>query len=133
MLQHTSLPVKLVRHSSALRLAMWAATAARVACACETEAWLPDFVRAVYRANFAADLEISERSVVADCVAVAGGEPEHALSRADSDEVKARLRAQTEHAAALGIFGAPSFVVDGELFWGNDRLEQALAWARQRA
>src|SRR5438034_216531 len=43
---------------------------------------------------------------------------------------KARLRTQTEQAERLGIFGAPSFTTtDGELFWGNDRLEQALRWA----
>ena len=42
------------------------------------------------------------------------------------DEAKARLRARTEEATALGIFGAPSFRVDGEIFWGNDRLEAAL-------
>ena len=46
--------------------------------------------------------------------------------------IKSRLRTQTEEAGRLGIFGAPSFVTaDGELFWGNDRLEQALAWAKR--
>ena len=45
---------------------------------------------------------------------------------------KARLRAETEEAQRLGLFGAPSFTTaDGELFWGNDRLEHALAWAKQ--
>ena len=45
--------------------------------------------------------------------------------------MKLKLRAETEQAAALGIFGAPSFVTaDGELFWGNDRLDAALAWAK---
>ncbi|MBS0552318.1 MAG: DsbA family protein, partial [Proteobacteria bacterium] len=43
---------------------------------------------------------------------------------------KTALREQTERAVELGLFGAPSFRVDGELFWGNDRLEDALAWAR---
>ena len=42
----------------------------------------------------------------------------------------ALLRSRTEEAARLGIFGAPSFVVAGELFWRNDRLEDALAWER---
>ena len=45
---------------------------------------------------------------------------------------KARLRAQTEEAQRLGLFGAPSFTTaDGELFWGNDRLEAALRWAKR--
>ena len=52
-----------------------------------------------------------------------------ALAAAGSDAVKRALRAQTEAAVAAGIFGAPAFIAsDGELFWGNDRLEQALAW-----
>ena len=53
-----------------------------------------------------------------------------ALARAQSDEIKQKLRGETEDAQRLGIFGAPSFVVGGELFWGNDRLEQALAHAK---
>ena len=52
------------------------------------------------------------------------------VEKAQDDEVKATLRAATEEAQALGVFGAPSFTTaDGELFWGNDRLEEALAWA----
>ena len=52
------------------------------------------------------------------------------LDQAQTDAVKSRLRAQTDQAQKLGIFGAPSFVAgDGELFWGNDRMEAALDWA----
>ena len=55
-----------------------------------------------------------------------------ALAAAQSDAGKARLRAQTDEAQRLGVFGAPSFTTaDGELFWGNDRLEAALRWARR--
>ena len=54
------------------------------------------------------------------------------LAAAQSDAIKSELRRQTEAAQRLGIFGAPSFVTaDGELFWGNDRLERALLWAKQ--
>jgi 2-hydroxychromene-2-carboxylate isomerase len=56
--------------------------------------------------------------------------PTPVLAAAKSDDVKTRLRTQTERAQTLGVFGSPSFVTsDGELFWGNDRLERALAWA----
>ena len=54
-----------------------------------------------------------------------------AFARAQSDEIKGKLRAETEEAQRLGIFGAPSFIAGGELFWGNDRLEQALDFARR--
>jgi 2-hydroxychromene-2-carboxylate isomerase len=53
------------------------------------------------------------------------------LSRIEQPEIKERLKQQTAEAQRLGIFGAPSFVAGGELFWGDDRLEQALAWAKR--
>jgi len=62
-------------------------------------------------------------------LAAASASMEPLLAAAGSDAVKRALRAQTEAAVAAGIFGAPAFIAsDGELFWGNDRLEQALAW-----
>jgi 2-hydroxychromene-2-carboxylate isomerase len=103
--------------------------AARVACWFEEAAWLPAFVRAVFLANFAEDRDIADPVVLADCLGAAGTDPDAALARAASPEAKAKLRTQTERARELGIFGAPTFVVDGELFWGNDRLDAALAWS----
>ena len=56
--------------------------------------------------------------------------PDDALARATGDPIKQALRVETDEAQRLDLFGAPSFVThDGELFWGNDRLEDALAWA----
>jgi len=61
-------------------------------------------------------------------------EPQPVLAAAQSDAIKTRLRAQTEEAQRLGVFGAPTFTpADGELFWGNDRLEPALRWAKTAA
>jgi 2-hydroxychromene-2-carboxylate isomerase len=106
--------------------------AARVACAFAAEPWLPDFVRAVYDANFARDQDISKPAVIARCLESAGQPPAAVLEAAGSEASKAKLRAQGEEAERLGIFGAPSFVVGSELFWGNDRLEAALSWAPER-
>jgi 2-hydroxychromene-2-carboxylate isomerase len=59
-------------------------------------------------------------------------DPRSVLEAAQSEDNKARLRSQTEAAQQLGLFGAPSFrTAGGELFWGNDRLEQALDWVKQ--
>ena len=107
--------------------------AARITCAAEGAAWLPEFVRAVYRANFAQDREISDRGVIAEVLEELDQPASALIERAETDEAKGRLRARTGEAQRRGIFGAPSFVVAGELFWGNDRLEDALEWAHRHA
>jgi 2-hydroxychromene-2-carboxylate isomerase len=104
-------------------------TAARLALLAAEESWGPSFVRAVYRKNFVDDQDIASVPVLAELLREHGQDAERWLARANEPDTKASLRAQTERAQALGIFGAPSFVVGDELFWGNDRLEQALAWA----
>ncbi|HJP02443.1 MAG: 2-hydroxychromene-2-carboxylate isomerase [Myxococcota bacterium] len=103
--------------------------ASRVACSRAEEPWLPGFVRSVYQANFAEDQDIAQTETVARCLRASGQDAESVLANAQTPEAKQRLRSQTETAATLGIFGAPSFRVGDELFWGNDRLEDALAWA----
>jgi 2-hydroxychromene-2-carboxylate isomerase len=106
--------------------------AARVALLGAGETWGPAFVRAAYRANFAEDREIADADVIASVLHGVTGDAAAILERAVAADNKDRLRRQTEQAVALGIFGAPTFVSRGELFWGNDRLEDAVAWHRQR-
>ena len=102
--------------------------AARLACFFSEEPWLPEFVRHIFLANFAHDRDISNASVVSS-VLEAIGQSTSLIGAARSPEAKAKLRAATDRAMSLGIFGAPSFVVGSELFWGNDRLETAIGWA----
>jgi 2-hydroxychromene-2-carboxylate isomerase len=104
--------------------------AARVALLGADQPWQPDFVRAVYHANFAEDREIADAAELAALLERLGLDAGTVLERAQSPDTKDRLRRQTEQARERGIFGAPSFVSRGELFWGNDRLETALAWQR---
>ena len=103
--------------------------AARVACAGRGEPWLPEFVRAVYRANFAHDRDIATPETIGEILTALRISADAWLTRATSPENKQRLHEQSRRAAERGLFGAPSFVVGSELFWGNDRLEQALACA----
>ncbi|MEW6268627.1 MAG: 2-hydroxychromene-2-carboxylate isomerase [Thermodesulfobacteriota bacterium] len=105
--------------------------AARVALVAAGEGWCGDFTRAVYHANFAEDREIGDQAVIADLLAGLGRRPDEVIARALAPDNKERLKHQNEDAVARGIFGAPSFVTRDELFWGNDRLEDALAWARE--
>jgi len=104
--------------------------AARVALGIEDMAQRGAFSRAVMVAQFADGLAINEPGTMQVCLERAGLVPGAHLQRAQSDAVKAGLRTQTEAARALGIFGAPTTVTpDGEMFWGDDRLEAAIAWA----
>jgi 2-hydroxychromene-2-carboxylate isomerase len=105
---------------------------ARAALAVLSESWGEDFCRAVYRAQFGDGRNIAEPAVIADILNMLGQDAAKVIAQAQADENKARLRAQTEEAIKLGIFGAPSFITqDGELFWGNDRLEAALDWVKR--
>jgi 2-hydroxychromene-2-carboxylate isomerase len=104
--------------------------AARMACVSEKNEWLPEFVRKVFAANFAQDLDIAEPTVLLDCLNGLAKEPTVVLAAASGNQAKSRLHRNTTRAIELGIFGAPTFVVGNELFWGNDRLEAALAWSR---
>ena len=105
--------------------------AARVALVGVEEGWVAAFARAVMMANFAEDREIGEEAVIGAILGTLGLPAAGVIARAQADANKLALRCQTERAAELGLFGAPSFRVGEELFWGNDRLEDALAWARR--
>jgi len=107
--------------------------AARIACSFASEPWIPEFVRSVYRANFAEDLDIASAGVLENRLDALGQPGAALIQRAQLPKSKEKLRLQTERAIALGIFGAPMFVAGTELFWGNDRLEAALSWAKPRA
>lgn len=105
---------------------------ARVAIALDPEA-RPDFAKALYRLEFGEGADIADETVVAEALRRAGLDVEH-VARAADPEVKQALREATEEAKALGVFGAPSFLTQrNELFWGNDRLEDALDWALKEA
>jgi 2-hydroxychromene-2-carboxylate isomerase len=106
--------------------------AARVALVGLAEAWGEDYCRAIYRAEFAERCTVEETETIAGVLTRLGLDAGAVLDRAQSNENRSQLRAHTEEAQRLGIFGSPSFVTaDGELFWGNDRLEAALNWARR--
>lgn len=105
--------------------------AARVALVGVEDGWVAPFARAVMRANFAEDREIAEPAVIREILVALGLSDAEIMARAQADANKLALRCQTERAAELGLFGAPSFRVGEELFWGNDRLADALEWARR--
>jgi 2-hydroxychromene-2-carboxylate isomerase len=104
--------------------------AARLALAGVREGWTPSFTRAVFAANYAEQKDISEEATLRAILSALDVDAEAALAAANTPENKDALRRQTEEAASRGLFGAPSFTIGDELFWCNDRLESALAWAK---
>jgi 2-hydroxychromene-2-carboxylate isomerase len=103
--------------------------AARIACRFADEPWIGEFVRRIYAANFVRDLDISSPFVVGEILSQLGQTAADIMKAAQAQETKDAFRAQNEKAVALGLIGAPSYVVDGEVFWGGDRLDAALDWA----
>lgn len=102
----------------------------RVALVALGEGWGEDCVRATFRAEFSSDADIADPGVMAHIVSDLGRDGAEIVARAQMQPIKDALRAATDQASRQGIFGAPTFLVDGELFWGDDRLEDAVSWAR---
>jgi 2-hydroxychromene-2-carboxylate isomerase len=106
--------------------------ATRIALALESSpAVVGEFVRRVYLANFRDDADTTSNDVVRGVLqSIALPDTEAVLERATASETKERLRQRSEEAVARGVFGAPTFLIGSELYWGNDRLEDALAYCR---
>jgi 2-hydroxychromene-2-carboxylate isomerase len=105
--------------------------AARVAIQGEDEGWIAPFTMEAFRAAFCEGANIADADVLRGILTDLDLDAGQVLEQARAEPVKAKLKMQTDEAARLGIFGAPSFVVDHELFWGNDRLEEAVRWAER--
>ncbi|SDX12627.1 2-hydroxychromene-2-carboxylate isomerase [Ruegeria halocynthiae] len=102
--------------------------AARLALAVEQGDRRAAFVQAVYSTQFASGHDISDPAVLSDCLAASGSAPD-AVQRMSDPKIKADLFEQVARAKALHIFGAPSFIIGNELFWGDDRLDDAVSYA----
>ena len=86
------------------------------------------FVHAIFRAFFQDDRDVSDADVVAAVAREVGIDSDALLRGIQEADIKNALKQRVEDAIAFGIFGAPIVVVDGEVFWGNDRLPQIERW-----
>ena len=104
--------------------------ATRIAVVLESSpAHVAEFVRRVYLANFRDDADTTSNDVIRGVLqSMALPDSAAVLERATANETKDRLHQRSEEAVARGIFGAPTFLIGSELYWGNDRLEDALAY-----
>jgi 2-hydroxychromene-2-carboxylate isomerase len=81
------------------------------------------YTDAVFRAIWVDAHNMNDPGTVGKVLAAAGFDPQAILSLAADQEVKDRLKALTRQAVERGVFGAPTFFVDGRMYWGQDRLD----------
>lgn len=105
----------------------------RVAVLAADKPWIAAFCTRVMQQNWVDDVDINDEQNVLRALDGIVDNPAAILSDAQQEANKLRLRQNTEEARRLGIFGAPSFFVNGEMFWGNDRLDDAIAFATRVA
>ncbi len=101
----------------------------RIALRAASEPWIGQFCRRIMHINFADDRDIDTPEAVTEALRDIVPEVSEIVQAAQSEDAKTALRLQTEAARARGIFGAPTFIIGREMFWGNDRLEDALRFA----
>lgn len=105
--------------------------AARIAARWSEADWVGAFVRAIYTANFRDDRDIGDAGIIALILEELGQSAEDIIAAALSDDGKAMLRKNTEEAMTRAVFGAPTITVGDEVFWGHDRLAQAIRWTKR--
>lgn len=101
----------------------------RVAVYGKDAVWIEAFSRRMMALNFVEDQEIDSVETVSRVLVELGLDAGAIIEQAQEAQNKERLKEQTQRAQALGVFGGPTFFVEGEMFWGNDRLDEAIEWA----
>lgn len=104
----------------------------RVAIVAAAEGWCETYTIASFRAWFLESMPLGDRAHLDHVLPALGKEVDDVMAKANAPATQEQLKAETDLARQHGIFGSPSFVVAGETFWGDDRLEEALAWAAGR-
>jgi len=104
----------------------------RIAILGLSEGWGIPYIQSSYRRWFVDGLEPGLEPNLSQSLAEVGQDAARCLERAGGGDIARLYDAATAEAKALGIFGSPTFAVDGELFWGDDRLDDALEWFRNR-
>lgn len=103
--------------------------ASRVAMVAAAEGWVEPYSVESFRAWYLDGQPLGTVDSLVRILARVGQNPDRVLALSGRPEAAARLDAETEAARKLGAFGSPTFVVGDELFWGDDRLDEAVAWA----
>ena len=104
--------------------------AGRVAGIAAQQGWCAEFTKAIYQYWFLEASDPGDSNLLSKVLNKLGKDSEEILKMANSDKGEALYQSETDTARELGLFGSPSFVVSGEVFWGDDRLEDAISWLK---
>jgi 2-hydroxychromene-2-carboxylate isomerase len=102
----------------------------RVAVVASLEGWCSAYAKAIYRDWFLENKMPGDVEHLRRQLAAMGKDAEAVIERANGQDIRDRFAAETQQAKDLGIFGSPTFAWGSEIFWGDDRLEDALDWAK---
>jgi 2-hydroxychromene-2-carboxylate isomerase len=100
----------------------------RVGVLSAVEGWCPAYTKATYREWYLEDKPLGEPDNLIPTLQSQGKDPDAVVSHANSQEIRDKYEAETDLARDMAIFGSPSFAIGSEIFWGYDRLEDALEW-----
>ena len=100
----------------------------RVATLASMEGWCPEFTRAACSKWFLGNQDPGATGPLSDILRDLNRDPDAVIAQANAQAVRDRYAARTQAARALAIFGSPTFVYGSEIFWGDDRLEDAIDW-----
>lgn len=103
----------------------------QVATLGEIEGWVEPYTPATYRRWFEQSDLAGQEPNLSESLTEVGLDPDRILGLTNSEELIGSPASSTAEAIALGVFGSPSFVVGREIFWGDDRLEDAISWAKK--
>ena len=102
----------------------------RVATLAALEGWCPQFAKAAYAEWFIENRDPGKVECLSQILQRMNRSPQETIDRANSQEIRDKYAAETDLARSIGIFGSPTFVCGTEIFWGDDRLEDAIDWCK---
>lgn len=102
----------------------------RVATLAALEGWCPQFAKEAYAEWFIANRDPGTVECLSQTLKRLNRDPRETIDRANSREIRDKYASETELARSMGIFGSPTFVCGTEVFWGDDRLEDAIDWCK---
>ncbi len=100
--------------------------ASRIGTIAESQPWGGDFCKRIFQKYFEENIDVSRAEPIIEVLQSLGLDADKVMDEAQLEENKDLLKKQNEVALEKGIFGAPMFFANGEMFWGDDRLEDAI-------